>query len=69
MSEVSRNVVVRPEQPKDFGAVRELNLAAFPNAAEANLVDALRTNGKATLSLVAVEDERVVGHILFTRHL
>lgn len=66
MSEVSRSVMVRPEQTKDFDAVRELNLAAFPNAAEANLVDALRANGKATLSLVAVQDERIVGHILFS---
>jgi len=61
MSEVSRNVMVRPEQPKDFDTVRELNLAAFPNAAEAKLVDELRANGKATLSLVAVQDERISG--------
>ena len=66
MSEARRNVVIRPEQPKDFAAVRDLNLAAFPNAAEANLVDELRANAKAALSLVAVQDNRIVGHILFS---
>ena len=50
MSPASKDVVVRPEQPEDLAAVRGLNLTAFPNAAEANLVDALRTNGKASLS-------------------
>ncbi len=66
MSEARRNVVIRPEQPKDFAAVRDLNLAAFPNPAEANLVDELRANSKAALSLVAVQDNRIVGHILFS---
>ena len=58
--------MIRPEQPKDFAAVRDLNLAAFPNPAEANLVDELRANSKAALSLVAVQDNRIVGHILFS---
>lgn len=66
MSEAKRDVVIRPEQPKDFAAVRDLNLAAFPSPAEANLVDELRANAKAALSLVAVQDNRIVGHILFS---
>ncbi|MCO4764345.1 MAG: N-acetyltransferase [Myxococcales bacterium] len=66
MNEARTNVVVRKEQPFDVGAVRSVNLAAFPGEAEANLVDELRANGKATLSLVAVQDERVIGHILFS---
>ncbi|HEX9867334.1 MAG TPA: N-acetyltransferase, partial [Candidatus Tectomicrobia bacterium] len=35
-------------------------------ADEANLVDALRTGGKAVLSLVGVEGDRIVGHIFFS---
>ncbi|MFE0424787.1 methyltransferase domain-containing protein, partial [Streptomyces sp. NPDC058953] len=34
----------RPETPDDIAAVREVNLAAFPTAAEADLVDALRAD-------------------------
>jgi putative acetyltransferase len=60
------NVAIRLEQPMDLVAIRDVNLAAFPEAAEANLVDELRANGKATLSLVAVQDDRIVGHILFS---
>lgn len=39
---------------------------AFGRAAEANLVDALRRNGKAKISLVAEDNGRVIGHILFS---
>ncbi len=60
------DVVVRPEQPMDLTAIRGVNLAALPDAAEANLVDDLRANGKATVSLVAVQGDRVVWHILFS---
>ena len=47
-------------------AVRAVNEQAFGRAAEADLVDLLRARGKATLSLVAAEADRVVGHILFS---
>lgn len=40
--------------------------AAFPSAAEANLVDALRRQRASLVSLVADEGGRVVGHILFS---
>jgi len=66
MSKARMNVVVRTEQPSDIAAIRIVNLDAFPSEAEANLVDDLRANGKATLSLVAVQNERVIGHILFS---
>lgn len=57
---------IREERPTDIVAVRAINLAAFPTEAEANLVDAIRGNGNATLSLVATDGDRVVGHILFS---
>lgn len=57
---------VRDECPDDFDAVRAINEAAFGQPAEARLVDALRANCKTCLSLVAVDGDCVVGHILFT---
>ena len=41
--------------------------AAFGRAAEAVLVDRLRADGHVVLSLVAVDDYRIVGHVLFSR--
>jgi putative acetyltransferase len=57
---------VRRERPDDVTAIRRAHEEAFGRLAEADLVDALRARGKATLSLVAVRGERVVGHVLFS---
>ena len=59
-------MIIRPEKPDDIPAIRIVNKRAFGGATEADLVDALRLNGKATISLVAEDDGRVVGHILFS---
>ena len=59
-------MTIRSEKPEDVPAIRIVNERAFGGAAEADLVDALRRNGKATISLVAEDDGRVVGHILFS---
>ena len=58
--------IIRTEELQDFGQVRAILRAVFPTAAESQLVDALRANGKATISLVAVRDHEIVGHILFS---
>jgi putative acetyltransferase len=59
---------IRPENPADSEAVRQVHLQAFrPSAAEARLVDLLRRAGKATISLVATSGGRVIGHIMFSR--
>jgi putative acetyltransferase len=57
---------VRREEPDDVTAIHHINERAFNQPAEACLVDALRRNGAAILSLVAVDDDRIVGHILFS---
>jgi putative acetyltransferase len=61
--------LVRAEEPRDRAAVRGVVGAAFGGPAEADLVDALRAGAAwlPELSLVAEEDGRVVGHVLFTR--
>lgn len=59
-------VIVRGEVAADAPAVREINEKAFKGSTEADLVDALRAAGQVVCSLVAVLDEKLVGHILFS---
>lgn len=60
------NINVRPETPEDIAAIRQVEEAAFGRPTEADLVDLCRSRGKVTLSLVAVDGEQVLGHVLFT---
>ncbi|CQR66057.1 GNAT family N-acetyltransferase [Streptomyces leeuwenhoekii] len=61
----------RAETGADIPAIREILLAAFPTALEADLVDALRADPAAWidgLSLVAADDDgRPAGYALLTR--
>src|SRR5512136_2226777 len=59
-------MIIRREEPQDIPAIRQVNERAFGGSGEANAIDALRDRGAATLSLVAVIDERVVGHLFFS---
>jgi putative acetyltransferase len=59
-------VAIRPERDGDRAAIFAIHAAAFPTDAEAKLVDRLRDAGAATVSLVAEEDGRAVGHVLFS---
>jgi putative acetyltransferase len=49
-----------------MAAVRDLNRRAFGQDQESNIVDALRANCAALLSLVATLNDRVVGHIMYS---
>lgn len=57
---------IRPETPADIDAIREVNTLAFGRPGEAQLVDLLRSACPDRLSLVAVVNERIVAHVLFT---
>ena len=59
-------IKIRKERPDDIAAVRKLHKRAFDQDQEANIVDVLRSNSAALLSLVASLDERVVGHIMYS---
>lgn len=59
-------ITIRQEKPEDAVAIHHVNEQAFGRTAEVELVDKLRANGKVTLSLVAVQDGEIVGHILFS---
>ena len=43
-----------------------MHATAFPTDAEARLVDALRAAGQAAVSLVALVQDDIVGHVLFS---
>ena len=63
-------VNVRIEDSGSFeerSTIRTINEAAFGGPDEADLVDRLRADGHALVSLVAEVDARLVGHILFSR--
>ena len=63
-------ILIRQETPHDYEKVFKINTNTFKQENEAKLVDALRKN-KAVfvpkLSLVAIKDNTIVGHILFTK--
>ncbi len=56
---------IRVEKAEDIEAIRQVNVAAFGREIEADLVDRLR-GVAATFSFIAVESERVVGHVFFS---
>ena len=60
-------IEVPPASPADADAIRAVHVAAFPTPLEADLVAALEQAGDATLSLVAEQGGRIVGHILLSR--
>ena len=57
---------IRPEQPADVAAIYAVHAAAFPTDGEARLVDALRAAGRLSVSRVAIEERKVVGHVAFS---
>lgn len=59
-------ISIREERPGDEEGIRAVNAAAFERPVEAGIVDRLRESCPDLVSLVAVDDERIVGHILFS---
>jgi putative acetyltransferase len=59
-------ITIREEQSQDIASIRNLNKRAFSQTQEADLVDKLRQDCNDLLSLVAVVQDQVVGHILFS---
>lgn len=64
-------MLIRHEVPADIPAIAELTTAAFAKAehsdgTEAAIVERLRAAGDLALSLVAIEDGELVGHVAFS---
>jgi putative acetyltransferase len=57
---------IRREQPGDLAAIRNVNDRAFGRPDEGAAIERLREACEELVSLVAVVDGRVVGHILFS---
>jgi putative acetyltransferase len=66
LKEDSTLLAIRPEKPEDKAAIRYVNEEAFGRKEEAELVEKLRNRGMLTLSLVAIQDNKTVGHIAFS---
>jgi putative acetyltransferase len=60
------SIEIREDRVDDVVAVRDLNTRAFGQNQEGNVVDALRANGAALVSLVATLNDQVVGHIMYS---
>src|SRR5262245_10451454 len=63
---MSISVEIRREQAEDRAEIRRVNERAFGQPSEVDIVDAVRSNGATTLSLVALLRGELVGHILFS---
>jgi len=59
-------LIIRPEFPEDQAPIHYVNQEAFGRNQEADLVDKLRKRGALTISLVAVQETAIVGHIAFS---
>ncbi len=67
-AETAMPLTIRPEQPSDSDAIETLTIAAFRNAPHSShtehfIVRALRAAGALSISLVAVENEVILGHV------
>lgn len=61
-------IIIRPEKLEDYTVISEVNRLAFGRENEARLVKNIRqtANFNPKSSLVAIKNEKVVGHILFS---
>ena len=64
-------ILIRTESPDDHDAIRRVTFEAFSGTqfghnGEAELIDTLRDKCQRSLSLVAFDNDELVGHVLFT---
>ena len=59
-------IEIREEQAGEYREIRQVIVAAFGGDTEADLVELLRHRNKAPVGLVAVSDNKIVGHIMFS---
>lgn len=59
-------IEIREEKRDDYAAVQRVNERAFGAPEEGRIVNKLREECQGIISLVAVSDEKIVGHIFFS---
>ena len=57
---------IRREAVEDVAGIRHVIQKAFGRRSESDLVDGLRRSGSLLFSAVAIDDNRVVGHVAFS---
>jgi putative acetyltransferase len=60
------DLIVRPRAITDDNVITRVNDIAFGTPDEARLIRALREANAAAIELVAIDNARIVGHILFS---
>jgi putative acetyltransferase len=61
------SITIRAEKPGEAREIHALHHAEFKGNAEADLVDEVRETDETVLSLIAEENGKIVGHILYAR--
>jgi len=61
------DIKIRTELQSDIGAIRAVTEGAFGQRDEADLVDGLRAADDTAISLVAVHQNKIIGHIALSR--
>lgn len=59
-------MIIRAEQQRDQAQVKQLLRESYPTDSEATLVEDLRLGGDVVYSLVAIENEEVIGHVMLS---
>ena len=60
-------MLIREDTGYDRVEVHDVISAAFGRLGEATLVDHLKADGDSVISLVAVDDARIIGHIMLSK--
>lgn len=59
-------IEIREERREDYQAIRDVNNQAFNQPQEGMIIEKIRESGVEILSLVAIIDNKIVGHIFFS---
>ena len=59
-------MIFRPETTQDIDAVRRVNNAAFERHNESAIITELRKAEAVTLSMVAEQDNQIIGNVIFS---
>ena len=63
---MTTGILITEENESSYDQTWDLNVQAFGRDAEANLVNILRESGFPYISLIALKDDLLLGHIFFT---
>ena len=60
-------MIIRKEEKKDFNTIRDINNICFKGDYESKLIDHIRNGKNFILYLVAEDNGKVIGHIMYSR--